>query len=407
MNPLAFPVRKESSMKSRSVSSRRRVLTGLAGVTALSALPRVSWAGDPVKVGLILPMTGPFASTGKQISAACRFYLAQKGDTVAGRKIELIVKDDTGLAPETTKRIAQEMVVQDKVDFLAGFGLTPLALATAPVATEAKVPMIVMAAATQIIPSRSPFIVRSGFTLPQVTAPVAVWAAKNRIKRVFTMVTDYGPGLDAEKTFHAKFKEAGGEIVEAVRTPLRNPDYAPFLQRAKDAKPDALFVFVPSGEGLAVMKQFEERGLKQTGIRMIGTGDVVDDDLLESMGAPAAGVITSFHYSAAHDSAENRAYVEGMMKANPGLRPNFHSVGGYDGMHLIAESVRKTNGAGSGEQLVAAMKGMKWMSPRGPVTIDPEARDVVQTVYLREVKLVNGKPWSIEFDKVENVGPGG
>lgn len=248
MNPLAFPVRKESSMKSRSVSSRRRVLTGLAGVTALSALPRVSWAADPVKVGLILPMTGPFASTGKQISAACRFYLAQKGDTVAGRKIELIVKDDTGLAPETTKRIAQEMVVQDKVDFLAGFGLTPLALATAPVATEAKVPMIVMAAATQIIPSRSPFIVRSGFTLPQVTAPVAVWAAKNRIKRVFTMVTDYGPGLDAEKTFHAKFKEAGGEIVEAVRTPLRNPDYAPFLQRAKDAKPDALFVFVPSGE---------------------------------------------------------------------------------------------------------------------------------------------------------------
>jgi branched-chain amino acid transport system substrate-binding protein len=407
MNPLVFPARKESPMKSRHVPSRRRVLTGLAGATALSALPRVSWAADPVKVGLILPMTGPFASTGKQISAACRFYLAQKGDTVAGRKIELILKDDTGLAPETTKRIAQEMVVQDKVDFLAGFGLTPLALATAPVATEAKLPMIVMAAATQIIPSRSPFIVRSGFTLPQVTAPVATWAAKNRIKRVFTRVTDYGPGLDAEKTFHAKFKEAGGEIVEAVRTPLRNPDYAPFLQRAKDARPDALFVFVPSGEGLAVMKQFEERGLKQAGIRMIGTGDVVDDDLLESMGAPAAGVITSFHYSAAHESPENRAYVDGMMKANPGLRPNFHSVGGYDGMHLIAESVRKTNGTGSGEQLVAAMKGMKWVSPRGPVTIDPEARDVVQTVYLREVKLVNGKPWSIEFDKVENVGPAG
>ncbi|MCC7115332.1 MAG: ABC transporter substrate-binding protein [Burkholderiales bacterium] len=394
-------------MNDRTPPTRRRVLQGLAGATALSAIPRIARAADPVKVGLILPMTGPFASTGKQISAACRFYLAQKGDTVAGRKIELILKDDTGLAPETTKRIAQEMVVQDKVTFLAGFGLTPLALATAPVATEAKIPMIVMAAATQVIPTRSPYIVRSGFTLPQVTAPVAAWAAKNRIKRVFTMVTDYGPGLDAEKTFHAKFRESGGEIVESVRTPLRNPDYAPFLQRAKDAKPDALFVFVPSGEGLAVMKQFEERGLKQAGIRLIGTGDVVDDDLLESMGAPAAGVITSFHYSAAHESPENRAYVEGMMKANAGMRPNFHSVGGYDGMHLIAESLRRTNGTGTGEQLVAAMKGMKWVSPRGPMAIDPEARDVVQTVYLREVKLVNGKPWSIEFDKVENVGPAG
>ena len=192
-----------------------------------------------------------------------------------------------------------------------------------------------------MIPTRSPFIVRTGFTLPQVTAPIAEWALKNKIKRVVTMVTDYGPGLDAEKTFMAVFKAGGGEIVESIRTPLRNPDYAPFLQRAKDAKPDALFVFVPSGEGLAVMKQFDERGLKQAGIRLIGTGDVTDDDLLESMGAPAVGIITSFHYSAAHDSPENKAYVEGMMKANNGMRPNFHSVGGYDGMHLIYEAVKK------------------------------------------------------------------
>jgi branched-chain amino acid transport system substrate-binding protein len=395
-------------MKDRIHPTRRRVLQGIAGAAALSAVPRHAHAQQgAVKIGLILPMTGPFASTGKQVSAACRLYMQRNGDTVAGRKIELIVKDDTGLAPETTKRIAQELVVQDQVTVLAGFGLTPLALAAAPVATEAKVPMIVMAAATQIIPTRSPFIVRTGFTLPQVTAPIAGWAAKNKIKRVFTMVTDYGPGLDAEKTFHARFKETGGEIVESVRTPLRNPDYAPFLQRAKDAKPDALFVFVPSGEGLAVMKQFDERGLRAAGIRMIGTGDVVDDDLLETMGAPAVGVITSFHYSAAHESPENRAYVEAMMKANNGMRPNFHSVGGYDGMHVIYEALKKTGGTGTGEQLVNAMKGMKWTSPRGPVMIDPEARDMVQTVYLREVKMVNGKPWSIEFDKVENVGPGG
>jgi branched-chain amino acid transport system substrate-binding protein len=386
--------------------TRRRVLQGLAGAAALGSLPRYAHAqAEPLKIGLILPMTGPFASTGKQISAACRLYMQRNGDTIAGRKVELIVKDDTGLAPETTKRIAQEFVVQDKVTVLAGFGLTPLALATAPVATEAKVPMVVMAAATSIIPTRSPFIVRSGFTLPQVTGPIADWAAKNRIKRVFTLVTDYGPGLDAEKTFHGRFKAAGGEIVESVRTPLRNPDYGPFLQRAKDAKPDALFVFVPSGEGLAVMKQFDERGLKQAGIRLIGTGDVTDDDLLESMGPPAVGVITSFHYSAAHDSPENKAYVDGFMKANNGMRPNFHSVGGYDGMHVIYEALKKTGGSGSGEQIVEAMKGMRWTSPRGPMSIDPATRDVVQTVYLREVKMVGGKPWNVEFERFENVKP--
>ena len=394
-------------MKQRIDSHRRRVLQGVAGTAALGALPRFAFAqAAPVKIGLILPMTGPFASTGKQISAACKLYIERNGDTVAGRKVELIVKDDGGLQPETTKRIAQEMVVQDKVTILAGFGLTPLAFAAAPVATEAKVPMVVMAAGTQIIPQRSPFIVRTGFTLPQNTSPIALWASQNNIKRVFSLVTDYAPGLDAEKAFQARFSSAGGTTVESVRTPLRNPDYAPFLQRAKDSKADALFVFVPSGEGLALMKQFEERGLKQQGMKMIGPGDVADDDLLESMGAAAVGVITSMHYSAAHDSPENKAYVAAMTKANPGMRPNFHSVGGYDGMHLIYEAVKKQPN-GSGEQLVEAMKGMKWVSPRGPMMIDPATRDVVQTVYLREVKMVNGQPWNIEFARFENVGPAG
>jgi branched-chain amino acid transport system substrate-binding protein len=397
------PTQQEDLMKFRNRITRRRMLQGVAGAIMTVALAGAALAADPLKIGLILPLTGPFASTGKQIEAACRLYIAKNGDTVAGRKVELIVKDDTGTAPETTKRIAQEMVVQDKISVLAGFGLTPLALAAAPVATEAKVPMIVMAAATAMIPTRSPYIVRPNFTLPQVTAPIAEWALKNKIKRVVTMVTEYGPGLDAEKTFQAVFKAGGGEIVESIRTPLRNPDYAPFLQRAKDAKPDALFVFVPSGEGLAVMKQFDDRGLKQAGIRLIGTGDVTDDDLLESMGAPAVGVITSFHYSAAHDSPENKAYVDAFMKANNGMRPNFHSVGGYDGMHLIYEAVKKAGPNATGEQLVEAMKGMKWMSPRGPLAIDPATRQPIQNVYLREVKMVNGKPWNVEFDKVENV----
>jgi branched-chain amino acid transport system substrate-binding protein len=292
--------------------------------------------------------------------------------------------------------------VQDKVNALAGFGLTPLALAAAPIATQSKTPMIVMAAATSIITSKSPYIVRSGFTLPQVTWPIAEWAPKNKIKSAVTIVTDYAPGIDAEKTFVSRFKAAGGNVLESLRVPLRNPDYAPFLQRAKDAKPDALFVFVPSGEGSALMKQFNDRGLKQAGIRMIGTGDVVDDDLLESMGEVAVGVVTSFHYTAAHDTPENKAYVDAFMKANH-VRPNFHSVGGYDGMHLIYEAFRKAGANADGDKIVEAMKGMKWTSPRGPMTIDAATRDPIQTVYIRRVEMVDGKPWSIEFAKFENV----
>jgi branched-chain amino acid transport system substrate-binding protein len=391
-------------MKRGNSFARRRFIKGLAASAATVAwAPRFAFAADPLKIALILPLTGPFASTGRQIEAACRLYIARNGDTVAGRKVELMVKDDTGLAPETTKRIAQEMVVQEKVTILAGFGLTPLAFATAPVATEAKVPMIVMAAATSIIPQRSPFIVRSGFTLPQVTAPMAEWAGKNKIKRVVTLVTDYGPGLDSEKTFVKRFTEGGGAVSDSLRTPLRSPDYAPFLQRIKDAKPDALFVFVPSGEGTAVLKQFAERGLREAGVSLICTGDVLDDDLLDTIGAPALGVVSSHHYSAAHASPENKAYVDAFMKANKGMRPNFHSLGGYDGMHLIYEAVKKTGGDGDGEKLVAAMKGMSWISPRGPMSIDPATRDVIQNVYIRKVEMRDGHYWNVEFDKIENV----
>ena len=391
-------------MSQQFVVTRRRVLQAVAGALAASYVHPV-FAADPLRIGLILPLTGPFASTGRQIEAACRLYMQKNGDSVAGQKIELLVRDDTGVAPETTKRIAQELVVRDKVQVLAGFGLTPLALAAAPVATESKTPMVVMAAATSIIPTKSPYIVRTGFTLQQVTGPIADWAGKNRIKTVVTLVTDYAPGLDAESTFVKRFTAAGGKIVDSLRVPLRNADYGPFIQRAKDAKPDALFVFVPAGEGSAVMKQFNDRGLKDVGIQMIGTGDVVDDDLLESMGAIAVGVVTSFHYSAAHESPENKAYVDAFMKANGGMRPNFHSVGGYDGMHLIYAALKKTGGDANGDKLLEAMKGMQWTSPRGPLTIDPVTRDAVQTVYIRKVEMVNGKPWSVEFDKVENIKP--
>ncbi|MCW5747016.1 MAG: ABC transporter substrate-binding protein [Alphaproteobacteria bacterium] len=380
----------------------RRLFAGGAGTLVAALMCGGAFAQDTVKVGLILPMTGPFASTGRQIEAAAKLYMAQHGAMAGGKKIELIVKDDTGVA-DVTKRLAQELVVNDKVAFLAGFGLTPTALATAPIATEAKVPMIVMAAGTSIITERSPFIVRTSFTLPQNTLPVAEWAAKNGLKKVVTLVTDFGPGLDAEKTFTEVFTKAGGSIPEKLRVPLRNPDFAPFLQRAADAKPDALFVFVPSGAGSAVMKQFAERGLNKAGIKLIGPGDVTDDDILNDMGDVALGTITSMHYSAAHKSAENQAFVAAFGKANNGMRPNFMAVGGWDGMHLVYQALAKTGGKTDGEALVGAMKGMKWVSPRGPISIDPETRDIIQNVYMRKVERVDGQLYNVEFATFEAV----
>lgn len=369
----------------------------LAGVTALPAQ-----AQEVVKVGLILPMTGPFASTGRQIEAAVRLYMAQHGTTVAGKKIELIVKDDTNVA-DVTKRIAQELVINDKVSVLAGFGLTPLALSTAPVATQAKVPMIVMAAGTAMITEQSPYIVRTSFTLPQNTLGIAKWAPKNGIKKVVTLVSDFGPGIDAENSFKKVFSENGGEVVQAIRVPVRNPDFAPFLQRVRDLKPDAVFVFVPSGVGAAFMKQFAERGLDKAGIKLIGTGDVTDDDLLNDMGDSALGVVTSMHYTAALDTPANKAYIAAFGKANNGLRPNFMSVGGYDGMHLIYKALEATKGNAKGDALLAAMKGMKWESPRGPVMIDPQTREIIQNIYITKVERVNGGLYNVPFDKIEAV----
>ncbi|HEV8500896.1 MAG TPA: ABC transporter substrate-binding protein [Casimicrobiaceae bacterium] len=366
---------------------------------ALAAGPAA--AQDTVKIGLILPMTGPFASTGRQIDGAVKLWMQQHGTTVAGKKIEVILKDDAG-TPDTTRRLAQELVVNDKVNILAGFGLTPLALATVPIATQAKVPELVMAAATSSITEKSPFVIRAGFTLPQVTTPLADWAAKNGIKKVVTLVTDYGPGIDAETAFKQRFGEAGGQVVDAIRVPLKNPDFAPYLQKVSDLKPDAVFVFVPSGVGSVFMKQFAERGLDKSGIRLIGTGDVVDDDILNDMGDVALGVITSFHYSAAHPSAENKAYVEAFRKLN-GIRPNFHSLGGYDGMRMIYTALEKTKGGTDGEALMKAMEGQSFESPRGPVTIDPATRDPIQNVYMRKVERVNGELYSVEFATIPNV----
>ena len=387
-------------MSNKLNTTRRTILLGAAALSAGLAAGSVH-AAEPLKVGLIVPMSGPFASTGKQVDAAVKLFMQQNGNTVAGRQVQIILKDDGGVSPDVTKRLAQELVARDKVQVLAGFGLTPLAFAAAPVATQAKVPMIVMNAATSVIPQRSPYIVRSGFTLAQVTAPMAQWAAKNNIKSVVTFVSDYGPGIDAEKVFVKDFTKAGGKIVATLRAPLRNPDYAPFLARVKDAKPDAVFVFVPSGEGAAVLKQFTDRGLAAAGVKLIATGDVLDDDLMPSIGNAALGVVSSHHYSAAHPSPENKAFVAAFTKANKGMRPNFHAVGAYDGMQLLYAALKKTNGDSTGPKLVEAMKGMAWNSVRGPVSIDPATRDIVQTVYIRKAEQVDGGIYNVEFDKVE------
>jgi len=379
----------------------------LAPLVALAVLGIADTAigQDVVKIGVIAEFSGPFADYGQQIVGGMKTYLKQHGDVFGGKKIELIVKDTTGPAPDIAKRHAQELVTRDSVDILAGFGLTPNALAVAPVSAEARKPMVIMNAATSVITTRSPYIVRVSHTLPQDTQPMAQWAAKNGIKRVFTLVSDFGPGVDAETSFVKAFKAAGGEIVDSVRTPLANPDFAPFLQRIKDSKPEAVFVFLPPGsQTIAFIKGYEERGLKQVGIRIIATGDLTDDGVLQAMGERTIGIINSFHYSAAHDSPENKALIKAYVETNgTQLRPNFMPLAGYDGMAAIAEALKKTGGSVEPETFVAALKGMKLMSPRGPITIDAETRDIVQTVYIRRVAKVDGLLYNIEFDKYPDV----
>lgn len=380
----------------------RHRLPRLLAAASLAVMAATAQAqGTPLKVGMVLSMTGPFASTGKQIEAGARLYLAQHGDTQAGRKIELVVRDDAGL-PDQARRVAQEMVVNDKVEALGGFVLTPLALAVAPVATQSKTPAIVMSAGTSSVIDASPQFIRVSFTLPQNSIGVAEWAPKNGIRNVVTLVSDYGPGIDAETSFKKRFEARGGSVKDAIRVPVRNPDFAPFLQKVRDEKPDAVFVFLPAGVGTQFMKQFAQRGLDKAGIRLIGTGDVTEDDILNDMGDVALDVVTSHHYSAAHPSPENQAFVEAFKKANGGKRPNYMAVAGYDGMRVLATALKATGGK-SGEALLDAMKGQSFDSPRGPVQIDAQTRDIVQNVYIRRVERKGGELYNVEFDVMKAV----
>jgi branched-chain amino acid transport system substrate-binding protein len=382
-------------------SFRLLAASALAGLGALIA-GEVA-AQESIKVGLVMPLTGVLGPVGKQAVAGARLYMAQHGDIVAGRKIELIVRDDASI-PDNSKRITQEMLISDKVAILGG-GLTPNVLAIAPLVNESKTVTVVMVSGTSIVTERSPYFVRTSWTHAQQASVLANWAAKNGSKRVTIISSDWAPGHEASGVFATTFTRAGGEIVETLKVPLANPDFAPFLQRAHDSHPDTLFVFVPAGQAAVLAKQFVERGLDKSGIKLIGPGDITDDEDLAGMSDAMIGTVTAGFYSVAHPSAINKEYVAAFKKANANVRPNFISVSAYDGMHLIYEALKKTEGKTEGDALVAAMKGMSWESPRGPVSIDPATREIVQNIYIRRVEKVAGELYSVElatFDAVKD-----
>jgi branched-chain amino acid transport system substrate-binding protein len=381
----------------------RKVLLALSAVAATTLGLSPASAQDTVKIGLIMAYSGQFADTAAQIDSGIKLYMKQKGDTVAGKKIELIRKDTGGPNPDVAKRLAQELVVRDGVDILAGFTLTPEALAASDVSAQAKKFMVIMNAATSIITTKSDYSTRTSMTLPMVGETLGSWAAKNGTKKAYTMVSDFGPGHDAEGAFQRAFKAAGGEIIGSVRMPVANPDFSAFVQRAKDLNPEAIFVFVPGGaQPAALGKSFAERGIDATKIRILGTGEVTDENAVKSMGDAALGIITAWHYDYNHPSKMNQDFVKAYndeFKRNP----DFFAVGGYDGMHLIYEALKKSGGKTDADSLIAAAKGMKWESPRGQMAIDPETRDVVQTIYIRRVEKKGNNLVNTEFDKVDNV----
>jgi branched-chain amino acid transport system substrate-binding protein len=362
---------------------------------AMGTLAASGASAQDVKVGVVLPLTGGLAPVGKQVQAGIKAYMDKNGANVAGKKIDLIIKDDGGV-PDNSKRLAQELIVNDKVGII-GSALTPSAMAIGPLSTQGKTANVVMVSGTSgVINPNNPYMVRTSFTLGQQSGIIAEWAAKNGSKKVAIIQSDWAPGAEATAVFTEAFTKAGGQIAETIKVPLANPDFAPFLQRARDLNPDTLFVFVPAGQAGTFAKQFTERGLDKAGIKLIGPGDIVDDNDLPGMGDSMLGVVTAGIYSAHHNSPMNKEYVAAFKKAN-GLRPNFISLGGYDGMHLIYEALKKTQGKTDGATLVDAMKGMKWESPRGPISIDPETRDIVQNVYIGKVQKVDGELYNVEF----------
>ncbi len=380
----------------------RRIATALFGVAAFAFAATSAQAQGTVKIGLIMAYSGQFADTAAQMDNGIKLWVKQHGDTVAGKKIEFIRKDTGGPNPDVAKRLAQELVVRDKVDILAGFTLTPEALGAAGVSAEGKKLLVDMNAATSIVTEKSPYIVRTALTIPQLEYSFGKWVHAHGMKKMYTMVADYGPGIDAETWFTKGFKEAGGEIVGSVRMPVANPDFSAFVQRAKDINPDGVFIFIPGGaQPIALTKALKERGFP--GDKIFAQGELtMDDNALKSMGDNALGIRTVFHYSWEHKSKMNEAFVKAYV-AEFKRHPDVFSVGAWDGMRLIYEALKTTKGKADGDSLIAAAKGMKWESPRGPISIDPATRDIVQNVYIRKVEKVGSSMQNVEIDTIKDV----
>jgi branched-chain amino acid transport system substrate-binding protein len=381
---------------------RRTVLKGIAATAAGGLLARPAIAQNAtLKIGCSLPLTGAgFTAVGKELTGALKVYMQQHGDTVAGRKIELIIRDDAGTA-DNARRIVQEMIVNDKVD-IVGVGVTPAALSIAQLVTEAKKATVVMSSGASITTTKSPYFARVGFIIAPQAWTMAEWAIKNGSKRVVTLVNDWAPGTEAETAFKTRFTQVGGEVIESLRVPLASPDFAPPLQRIIDLKPDTAFIYFPGPLAPVFTRQFAEKGLGQSGIKLIGPGDLCDDDSLNNAGDQMIGLITAGPYSAAHDSALNKTYVADFLKT-AGERPDFASLGAYDGLHMVYEALKKTGGDADGDKLIGAMKGMAWESPRGPISLDADTRDIVSNIYIRKVEKINGELWAKEFETFPNV----
>lgn len=377
----------------------------LAALTAMGAFGSAHAADEPLRIGMIATYSGPYADYGRQFDAGVALYLKEHGGKIAGRNVEVIKKDTAGPAPDAAKRIAQELVVRDKVSILTGLDFSPNAYAVGAIATQAKIPTLVMNAASSAITTSSPYVARLSFTVQQVSDPMARWMAKQGVKEAYTVVADYASGVDAETAFKKAFTAEGGKVVGEVRTPMNNPDFSAYVQRIKDAKPQAVFFFFPSGVmPPAFLKVWKERGMDEAGIKLFATGEATDDSYLDATGDVALGLVTSHHYSYAHPSPKNQKFVKDFVaQFGTTMRPSYFAVTAYDAMAAIDLALAKTQGDVSGDKVMEALKGLRFESPRGPIEIDPVTRDIVQTVYIRKTEKVDGKLVNVEFDKFDKV----
>lgn len=385
--------------------SKRRALATLALLAATPLAGGLAHAAEPLRIGLIATYSGPYADYGRQFDAGVALYLEEHGGKIAGRPVQIIKKDTAGANPDASKRLAQELVVRDKVQLLTGLDFSPNAYAVATIATQAKVPTLVMNASSSAITNSSPYIARLSFTVQQVSDPMARWMLRNGVKESYVVVADYAAGTDSLTAFKKAFEQGGGKVVGELKTPMNNPDFSAYVQRIKDAKPQSVFFFFPAGVmPQAFLKAWKERGMDEAGIKLFATGEATDDSYLDATGDVALGLITSHHYSYAHDSAKNRAFVKGFEARNgTSMRPGYFAVTAYDAMAAFDQALTKTGGDASGDKVMAAFKGLTLESPRGPIEIDAQTRDIVQTVYIRKVEKVGGKLVNVEFDKFDRV----